>query len=289
MTKRRIRNLGIAVLAVIGLAVLLYPIISDKWNGYRQQLLLSDYSDTVQKIDKTEQEALLDKAKIYNAELIGSEVPDIFVRMENTNDLEYDSILNPSGDGVMGSVEIPCIDVNLPIYHSTSDKVLQMGAGHLPGSSLPVGGEGTHAVISAHRGLPTARMFTDLDRVKEGDQFYLHILGETLAYEVDKSQVVDPDETESLAIDQKKDYVTLVTCTPYGINTQRLLVRGHRVDYHPEERVQQASHKAPPTGHSVAMRLLCVLAGLILGGAVIFVPGLIRKGFRRSQKRRESR
>ena len=178
--------------------------------------------------------------------------------------------LNINGDEIMGIVEIPKIDVELPIYHTTDEEVLEKAAGHLEGSSLPIGGESTHAVISAHRGLPSATLFTDLDQLEEGDHFLLHILDDTLCYEVDQINVVDPDETELLSVVEGEDLVTLLTCTPYGVNTQRLLVRGHRVPYEPEEVADEASHSL--FGNSLHTNyILWVVVGLGLTGAFVAV------------------
>lgn len=176
--------------------------------------------------------------------------------------------LNITGDGMMGTVEIPKIKVKLPIYHTTNDDVLQSAAGHLEGSSLPVGGENTHAVISAHRGLPSAALFTDLDKMKKGDHFLLHILKETLCYEVDEITVVEPEETGGLAVEEGMDLVTLLTCTPYGVNSHRLLVRGHRVPYNPEK---LADEKVPLSNMSLhTSYLLWIVLGLAVTGGFSF-------------------
>ena len=177
--------------------------------------------------------------------------------------------LNIAGDGMMGIVEIPKIDIKLPIYHTTREDVLQVAAGHLEGSSLPVGGASTHAVISAHRGLPSASLFTDLDKLEEGDHFLIHVLNETLCYEVDKISVVKPEETSGLAVEEGKDLVTLLTCTPYGVNTERLLVRGHRVEY-VEQEVE--AEKTLFSGISIHTNyLLWVIVGLLVTAAFIVV------------------
>lgn len=174
--------------------------------------------------------------------------------------------LNIAGDGIMGIVEIPKIDIKLPIYHTTREDVLQVAAGHLEGSSLPVGGASTHAVISAHRGLPSASLFTDLDKLEEGDHFLIHVLNETLCYEVDKISVVKPEETSGLAVEEGKDLVTLLTCTPYGVNTERLLVRGHRVEY-VEQEVE--AEKTLFSGISIHTNyLLWVIVGLLVIGSI---------------------
>lgn len=242
--RKKVNIIVIAVLFLAGLSVLLYPFVANQWNSYRQSRLMSSYEEGVAEKEAAGQidyEAEWEKARIYNDNLMPMILPDSFAVAEASDrDEAYMACLNINGDEVMGIVEIPKIDVELPIYHTTDEEVLQIGAGHLEGSSLPVGGESTHAVISAHRGLPSAKLFTDLDQMAEGDVFYLHILDETLAYEVDQIlPMVDKDDTEALtealAIEEGKDYVTLFTCTPYGVNTHRLLVRGVRTEYNGEE------------------------------------------------------
>lgn len=242
--RKKVNIIVIAVLFLAGLSVLLYPFVANQWNSYRQSRLMSSYEEGVAEKEAAGQidyEAEWAAAKAYNDNLMPMILPDSFAVAEASDrDEAYMACLNINGDEVMGIVEIPKIDVELPIYHTTDEEVLQIGAGHLEGSSLPVGGESTHAVISAHRGLPSAKLFTDLDQMAEGDVFYLHILDETLAYEVDQIlPMVDKDDTEALtealAIEEGKDYVTLFTCTPYGVNTHRLLVRGVRTEYNGEE------------------------------------------------------
>lgn len=259
-----------ALAAIIGLLIIFYPNISDAWNTRRSQMLMTSYEETIGQIDDSKKEEILQNAYDYNKTLIGKGVPDIFIKEEREPDPAYESLLNPSGDGVMGSVEIPCIRVKIPIWHYTDEETLQKGAGHLPGSSLPVGGEGSHSVITAHRGLQDKRLFTDLDRVKKGNLFYLRIMDETLAYEVDQILVVEPTETDALSVEEDKDYCTLLTCTPYAVNTQRLLVRGHRVPYTEETYQAETAAIAPPSASSVLIRLLCVLIGLALAVGVDF-------------------
>ena len=259
-----------ALAAIIGLLIIFYPNISDAWNTRRSQMLMTSYEETIGQIDDSKKEEILQNAYDYNKTLIGKGVPDIFIKEEREPDPAYESLLNPSGDGVMGSVEIPCIRVKIPIWHYTDEETLQKGAGHLPGSSLPVGGEGSHSVITAHRGLQDKRLFTDLDRVKKGNLFYLRIMDETLAYEADQILVVEPTETDALSVEEDKDYCTLLTCTPYAVNTQRLLVRGHRVPYTEETYQAETAAIAPPSASSVLIRLLCVLIGLALAVGVDF-------------------
>lgn len=237
MRKNKKKNyIGLGLLFLIGLSILLYPMVSDAWNRYRDSLLISNYSSSVSSDDNSEKiDSMWKAAQEYNEQIKQESVPDAFSVRDGQTDSTYESLLNLNGDGMMGYVEIPVIDVSIPIYHYTTDESLEKGAGHLFGSSLPVGGKSTHCILSAHRGLPSAKLFTDLNLVEEGDVFYLHMLGKTLAYEVDQILTVLPEQTESLGITDGDDYVTLVTCTPYAVNTHRLLVRGIRTKYVEEE------------------------------------------------------
>ena len=228
MKKRdKIYTVALIVVLVTGLFLLLYPSFSDWWNSRVQTKLISNYNEVVAKLDTEDYTALWDSARAYNGELRGRNNPYL---LEESQRERYNGLLNPAGDGIMGYVQIPDIDVALPIYHGTDELVLQTAIGHLDWTSLPVGGAGTHCVISGHRGLPSARLFTDLDKVMVGDVFMLHILDDTLTYEVDQIRIVEPDETDELQLQAGKDLCTLVTCTPYGVNSHRLLVRGHRVE-----------------------------------------------------------
>ena len=235
--KKKSLNIKLIVLFLAGLSLLLYPLISNEWNTYRQSKLITSYEKIIEeKKEEIDYASEWDRANAFNRSLLPSILPDSFAiaAASAEPDKEYMECLNLAGDGTMGYVEIPKINIKIPIYHTVSDEVLQIAAGHLEGSSLPVGGVDTHSVISAHRGLPSAALFTDLDRLKEGDHFLLHILDEILCYEVDRITVVEPEETDALAVEPGKDYVTLLTCTPYGVNSHRLLVRGHQVPYEPE-------------------------------------------------------
>lgn len=209
-----------------GLSLLLYPTVSDYWNSMHQTRAISEYVDQVAVMENDHYEALWDAARSYNGTLMQKD--DRYTLTDEERD-EYESLLNVSGNGIMGYIEIPAIDCSLPIYHGTDEAVLQIAVGHIEGTSLPIGGAGTHCVLSGHRGLPSAKLFTDLDKLVEGDIFLLYVLDETMTYEVDQIRIVEPYEMDALDIDPDKDYCTLVTCTPYGINSHRLLVRGHRV------------------------------------------------------------
>lgn len=212
---------------IIGMSLLLYPTISDWWNSYHQSKAISSYSKVVANMDNENYEKIWNEAFDYNKLL--SDNPNNYVLSEEQNK-KYEKLLNVDGNGIMGYVEIPKIDVELPIYHGTSESAIQVAVGHIEWSSLPVGGKNSHCVISSHRGLPSARLFTDLDQLVEGDIFFLHVLDEVLAYEVDQILIVEPEEVDNLQIEDGKDMTTLITCTPYGVNTHRLLVRGQRVD-----------------------------------------------------------
>jgi sortase A len=225
--KNRITLIILIVILLAGLSLVLYPFIADFWNSRHQSEAIASYVDSVQELDEDLYEEILEEARQYNSTL--AEDANRFFPDEQEHQ-QYESLLNFSENGVIGYVEIPGIGVTLPIYHGTSDEVLQTGVGHIEGSSLPVGGAGTHCVISGHRGLPSAKLFTDIDKLAEGDLFTLSVLGETLTYEVDQIHIVEPDDISLLEIEEGMDLCTLVTCTPYGVNSHRLLVRGHRIE-----------------------------------------------------------
>lgn len=226
MRKNSSTNIILIIVLMIGLSLLLYPSISDYWNSLRQSYAITNYAEQVADMDKEKYEHLWTNAQTYNQSLL--ERSNGFLLTEDQKML-YDQQLNLLGTGIMGYVEIPNINCSLPVYHGTDDAVLQSAVGHLEWSSLPIGGESTHCVLSGHRGLPSAKLFTDLDQVEEGDLFMLYILNEMLTYQVDQILIVEPHEVDSLLIEEGKDLCTLVTCTPYAINSHRLLVRGHRI------------------------------------------------------------
>ena len=271
--KSKTSKLMIGIIFLAGLSLLLYPFVANQWNNYRQKQLISGYEQVVSDKEAAEgidYDAERKKAEDYNEALLPCVLPDSFALAESSGvDPVYMNTLNIAGDEMMGSVEIPKINIKIPIYHTTEEDVLNKGAGHLEGSSLPVGGANTHAVISAHRGLPSASLFTDLDQMKVGDHFLLHVLDETLCYEVDKISVVKPEDTSALAVEDGQDLVTLLTCTPYGVNTERLLVRGHRVPYVEEEVKEE---KTVLSGSSLHTNyLLWVFVGLSVTALFIFV------------------
>jgi len=225
--KKQFSTIVLVLVFLTGLSLLLYPTVSDYWNSFHQSRAIASYVEEVANMNDQDYERFWNDAKEYNEKLKTKQNRYILSEEEK---LEYSSLLDISGTGVMGYVEIPEIKCSLPIYHGIDDGVLQIAIGHLPGTSLPTGGEGTHCVLSGHRGLPRAKLFSDLDQLVEGDVFILRILDEVLTYEVDQIRIVEPAEIEELDIIEGKDYCTLVTCTPYGVNSHRLLVRGHRIE-----------------------------------------------------------
>lgn len=225
--KNKISTLLLCLLFLIGLSLLLYPTVSDYWNSLHQSRAITHYAEKVADLDDETYQKLWDEATEYNDSLLGRTNSYI---LNEEQQARYGELLNVDENGIMGHIEIPSLNVSLPIYHGTAESVLQIAVGHLEWTSLPVGGESTHCVLSGHRGLPSAKLFTDLDKLVVGDRFILQILDETLTYEVDQILIVEPQETEALQIVEGQDYCTLVTCTPYGVNSHRLLVRGHRVE-----------------------------------------------------------
>ena len=257
----RVMTLLLVLALLAGLFLLLYPTVSDYWNSLHQTRTITSYAENVAQLDRTEYEEMWAAAQRYNRTL--SKRENAFALTEEQK-REYESLLNASGNGVMGIVEIPKIGCALPIYHGTDDAVLQIAVGHLEWSSLPVGGEGTHCVLSGHRGLPSAKLFTNLDQLEVGDTFTITVLDRVLTYEVDQISIVLPTETDNLKVVDGKDYVTLMTCTPYGINTHRLLVRGRRIttpDKLKHIRVTADAVKIEPiiTAPIMALPLLLVL------------------------------
>ena len=258
----RLMTILIVVVFVAGLSFLLYPTASNLWNQAHQSRAIATYTEQVEKLDDSSNKEMLKAARKYNKELLKK--ADHW-KLSKKDKKKYESLLDVSGTGIMGYIEIPKIDCSLPVYHGTDEGALQIAIGHLEGSSLPVGGKSSHCVLSGHRGLPSARLFTDLDQMEEGDTFILNILGHKLAYEVDQIKVVLPEEMSDLEIQEGKDLCTLVTCTPYGINTHRLLVRGHRVKY-VETKVQEQKEVSKPKTDT---RL--VIAGAVAGAVVLFI------------------
>lgn len=273
MKKKHISTIIIALIFLAGLGFLLYPTVSNLWNRAHQSRAIATYTKQVEKLDDSQNKEMLKAARKYNKSLLKK---SDHWKLSKKDKKKYESLLDVSGTGIMGYIEVPKIDCSLPIYHGTDEGALQIAIGHLEGSSLPVGGKSTHCVLSGHRGLPSARLFTDLDQMEEGDVFVLNVLGRKLAYEVDQIKVVLPDEMSDLEIVQGKDLCTLVTCTPYGINTHRLLVRGHRTKYIEETvvRVQKEAEKKE-TG-----------IWLLASGGAVFLIIIIIVVVKRRRKRR---
>ena len=212
---------------LVGISLVVYPTVSDYWNSFHQSKAVASYVQDVEDLEEGEKERLQEEARAYNEKLPQNVTPSLHVD-QNEKSL-YDRTFKVSKSGMMAYIEIPKLNLTLPIYHGTDETVLRVAIGHIPGTSFPIGGKGSHAVLSGHRGLPSARLFTDIDQLVEGDTFMIQVLDETLTYQVDQILTVLPQEVSALRIDPNQDYVTLITCTPYGINTHRLLVRGHRV------------------------------------------------------------
>lgn len=257
-------NILLVSVLIVGLGIMLYPTVSDYWNSFHQTKAIAGYQETVSGMSEADYEAFFDEAREYNTHLAA--LPSPFGGYEKLSE-EYYSTLDVTGTGIMGYVSIASIDVELPIYHGTSSEVLNTAAGHLEGSSLPIGEEGDHAVISAHRGLPSAKLFTYLDKLEEGDVFTLTVLNRLMTYQVDQILIVEPSEIGALIPEAGKDYVTLQTCTPYGINTHRLLVRGHRIENEAVAVSVRAEAKKIPTYlvmPLIAMPMLLVLLAILL-------------------------
>lgn len=256
------------VIFLIGLSLILYPSISNWWNETRSSKVISDYSELVADLDEDEYEQIWAQAVAYNESRAGSPNPYLLTEEQKQ---AYHTILNVDGNGVMGYIEIPSIGVTLPVYHTVNEDILQVAAGHVKWSDLPVGGEGTHCVLSGHRGLPSAKLFTDLDDLRVGDTFMLRILDGLLTYEVDQILIVDPDDVKDLRQVPGQDLCTLVTCTPYGINTHRLLVRGHRIENTPEAEVVRVTANAVPLDPMIVAviaaipMMTVVVIGLLVG------------------------
>ena len=287
--RRRVFTVLFALLFLVGFGVLAYPTISNQWNTYRQSRLISKYKEVTEKTGKEDFTREWEKARAYNDSITVNQPisADVFsAGGQEDEDSEYWNVLNLNGDGMMGYISIPKINVELAIYHGTSDEVLQTGVGHIEGTKLPVGEEGNHTVLAAHRGLPSAKLFTDLDQLVEGDEFYIHIFDEVLAYQVDQIlPMVDKDDTEALTealgIEEGQDYVTLFTCTPYGVNTHRLLVRGTRVEYNGEEDVPETPVEAA-RGLLEDYYMFFLIGGICVTALAVL---LLRRGSGRKEKK----
>lgn len=280
--RKHLSTILLIVIFLIGLSLLLYPSVSNYWNDLHQTRAIVAYSDALEKLSESTYQAARQAAVDYNDALRAKLFAYEITQEERE---EYNSLLDIMGTGMMGYVEIPTLDVSLPIYHGTSESVLQTAVGHLEWSSLPVGGPGTHAVLSGHRGLPSAKLFTDLDKLEVGDLFMLQVLHETLTYEVDQILIVEPQQTAALMIEPDQDYCTLFTCTPYGINTHRLLIRGHRVAN------QEEAEQVRITADAIRVEALVVtpvIAAPILLGLLVLVLVKTRKKKSKGKKERQN-
>ena len=290
--KRKISGILFGLLFLIGFGILAYPTVSNKWNTYRQSRLISNYEQAVSDMQPEDYTKEWEAAREFDSTLVQNNIyGDVFGSDDvDMKDTDYWKVLNVAGDGVMGYLSIPKINIKLAIYHGTAEDVLQTGIGHMNGTSLPIGGESTHSVLAAHRGLPAARLFTDIDQLKQGDMFYIHVLDETMAYQVDQIlDMVDKDDhetlEEALQIQEGEDQVTLFTCTPYGVNSHRLLVRGTRVPYNGEEEVEST-----PVDSMLRAIQNYYMLYLILGLAVTLLVILIMKFlFDRKNKKRSGK
>lgn len=279
MKRKHISTIFIILIFLVGLGFISYPTVSNLWNQAHQSRAIATYSKQVEKLDDSENKKMLKAARKYNKSLLKK---SDHWKLSKKGKKKYESLLDVSGTGIMGYIEVPKIDCSLPIYHGTDEGALQIAIGHLEGSSLPVGGKSTHCVLSGHRGLPSARLFTDLDQMEEGDIFILNVLGRKLAYEVDQIRVVLPEEMSDLEVIEGKDLCTLVTCTPYGINTHRLLVRGHRTKY-VEEKVEE--QKEVQTKKMDTRLLIAGAAGAVILAVIIIAVVIRRRKRRRNQQR----
>ncbi len=225
--RKKFGNLILVLIMLIGVGLLVYPTFSDWWNSFHQTRAIAGYTAAVANMDREEFDRMWAEAEAFNTYL--SQKSGRFNLSEQEIET-YNSILDVTGTGIMGYIDIPSIKISLPVYHGTDEAILQIAIGHIIGTSFPIGGEGSHCAVSGHRGLPSAKLFTDIDQLQAGDKFLLQVLDRTLTYEVDQIRIVLPQELQDLEIDPYSDYCTLITCTPYGVNTHRLLVRGHRVD-----------------------------------------------------------
>ena len=274
MKKGTLSNVFLILVLLIGLSLLLYPSFSDWWNSRHQSRAIAMYTEQVAGLNNDEYDQMLADARLYNETLLYR--PNHYV-LTDDHQVIYDRILDLSGTGIMGYVEIPSINVHLPIYHGTDETVLQIAIGHLDWTSLPTGGESTHCVISGHRGLPSAKLFTDLDQLTVGDYFMLNVLDEELTYEVDQILIVEPQDTEALLIQEGKDLCTLVTCTPYGINSHRLLVRGHRTDSIEQAQVVRVTADAVIVEKLVVAPFVLVPILLVMLAWLLFSTGKRKK------------
>ena len=278
--KKHFSTLLLIIVFLAGLGLMMYPTVSDMVNKAHQTVAIDSYEEELSKLSNEDFSSILEEARKYNSALTTNEFP------KNSEDLdgneEYKKAMNPAGNGMMGYVKIDAINLKMPVYHTTKESVLQSGIGHIPTTSLPVGGESTHAVLTGHRGLSSARLFTDLDKIQLGDVFFIYVLDDILAYQVDQIKTVLPEQTQDLQIIEGEDHVTLVTCTPYGVNTHRLLIRGTRIPYSAE--LEKTVEEQSETRSGLTMEQLVLIIGAPLL-TVLFIIVLIST--KKPKKRRD--
>ena len=284
--KFTIKDIIRLIVLLVAFSVLLYPTFSSYMNEKNSSKVVSNYDAESVKLSNAEKEQMLADARAYNQEMLGNiDLIDPFSQTNTEIDERYQSLLNVDGSGMMGYIRIPKIKVELPIYHGTSETVLQAGVGHFWGTSLPVGGESTHTVLTGHRGLPTKTLFTNMDKLEVGDIFYIKVLGETLAYQIDQILTVLPEETDALSIEPGQDYATLVTCTPYAINTHRLLVRGERIPY--EEAIKEVADQKIKPELSFTAKVLIITIAVILIELIAMIIYSKRNSKKKKRRKRK--
>ena len=290
--KRKLINLLFALIFLIGFGIFAYPAVSDQWNAYRQSKLISTYEEVMSELEPEDYSREWGTARAFNDAIAQNDFTGDAFGSGDTDieDTEYWKVLNAAENGVMGYLSFPKIDVRLSVYHGTADDILQTGIGHVSGTKLPIGGDGTHSVLAAHRGLPSAKLFTDLDQMEPGDRFYIHILDEVFAYEVDQIlPMIDKDDLDTLTgamqVVPGEDYVTLLTCTPYGVNSHRLLVRGSRTAYNGEEEAEEKT----PVGNMVESVQSYYMLYLVLILAMILLMGIFIMAGKGAGKKKDSK
>lgn len=271
-------TLILLLILLIGAGLIAYPSFANWWNSFHQSRAVASYAEAVANMNTEEYERIISKAQAYNRKLSRS---GILWTLDEDEEKEYKEQLDIATSGIMGYIDIPKIDVMLPIYHGIDESILQVAVGHIPGTSLPVGGKGSHCVVSGHRGLPSARLFTDIDKLVEGDSFTITVLNKTLTYEVDQIRTVLPTDLSDLQIEKGKDYVTLVTCTPYGINTHRLLVRGHRIE--------NADGDASVIADALQIEPIYIAPFIAIPILILLIIGMFIMTGMRTRRRREKR
>lgn len=294
--KKRLPIIGIVLVLLAGIGVLSYPLISSVINNFASRSQAEEYTKTVKLMPSEQSEKMIEEARRYNASLSNNLIITDPFDQEQYKKIsgEYESVLNVDDSGLIGYIDIPCINVYLPIYHGTDEHILAKGAGHVQNTSLPVGGESTHSVISAHSAFPGETFFDYLTDMKEGNEFYVHILDRTLKYEVDQIKVILPEETDDLRIIEGGDYVTLLTCTPYSINTHRLLVRGTRVEYDDSEYITTGASAISfqdylyLLGYKIPYWAAGTFIGAVIVGIIVLIVVLRRKSKKKSSKNKHS-